>query len=160
MGPATGNNPLIVGSGVNLILAISVMTSNRLSGAAVAMLSPIFARFLGIGPPFWVIVPFIMLGNLAFVILWHMIGNAKVGSKPIYSYIIAAFCAALSKFLILLFGVSHVAISMLPDITEAQANAISNMFGVPQFITASIGGAVACVMLPFLKNALRGRRMG
>jgi len=153
MGRMTGNNQLIVGTGVNLMLAISVMTGGLWSGVAVGMLSPVFARFLGIGP-LWAIVPVIMIGNLAFAILWHLIGNFKIGSKQAYSYIIAAPCAALVKFLILYLGVSHVVIPMFLNIPEQQANAISNVFGITQFITASLGGVVACAMLPLLRNAI------
>jgi len=153
-GAMTGNTQLIVGSGVNLILAIAVMTSGIWSGSTVAMVSPVFARFLGIGPPFWVIIPFIMVGNLAFVIIWHKMGNAKIGSKPIFAYVIAAFCAALAKYLILFFGIVHVAIPMFLEVAPPQAAAIATVFGVPQFITAAIGGGIACVMLPLLRNAL------
>jgi len=153
VGSMTGGNQLIVGSGVNLILAIAVMTGGLWSGVAVGMLSPVFARFLGIGP-FWVIVPVIAIGNLAFVVLWHIIGNMKVGSKPLYSYALAAFCAAFVKYLILFLGVSYVAIPLFLDIQEPQANAISAIFGSMQFVTAAIGGAIACVLLPFLRNAM------
>jgi len=153
VGSMTGGNQLIVGSGVNLILAIAVMTDGLWSGAAVGMLSPVFARFLGIGP-FWVIVPVIAIGNLAFVILWHVIGNMKVGSKPLYSYALAAACAAFVKYLILFLGVSYVAIPLFLDIPEAQANTISAIFGSMQLVTAAIGGAIACVVLPFLRNAM------
>lgn len=153
MGPATGNNQLIVGSGVNLILAVAVMTGGFGSGAAVGVLSPIFARFLGIG--LMEAVPFIMLGNLAFAIVWHMIGNAKIGSKPVYAHVIAAVCAAFAKFLIIFLGVSYVVLPiLLHDIPQQRADAIAATFGITQFITASIGGGVACVMLPLLRNAL------
>jgi len=153
MGSATGNNQLIVGSGVNLILAIAVMTGGLWSGVAVGMLSPVFARFLGIGP-LWAIVPVIMVGNFAFAVLWHFIGNAKIGNKELYAHVLAAFSAAFVKFLVISFGVSRVVIPMFLDITEFQANALSNVFGIPQLVTASIGGAAACMILPFLKNAL------
>ena len=153
MGNATGNNQLIVGSGVNLILAIAVMTGGLWSGVAVGMLSPVFARFFGIGP-LWAIVPVIMVGNFAFAVLWHFIGNAKIGNKELYAHALAAFSAAFVKFLLLWIGVAHIVIPLFLDLPAPQANAISNIFGIMQFVTASIGGVVACIMLPFLKNAL------
>ena len=153
MGSLTFNNQLIIGSGVNLILAIAVKSSGLYSGIAVGMLSPIFARFLGIGP-LWAIVPVIMIGNLAFAIVWHVIGNAAIGSKPMYANALAALCAAFVKFLVLSIGVSHIAIPLFLDIPQQQAAVISNVFGVMQFVTASIGGAIACVVLPFLQNAM------
>jgi len=155
MGTATGNNQIIVGSGVNLILAISVMTGGLWSGVAVGMLSPVFARFLGIGP-LWAIVPVIMVGNFAFVVLWHFIGNAKIGTKELYAHGLAAFVAAFVKFLVILIGSVYIVVPMLSDnLTAQQANGILAAFGgTTQLVTASIGGAVACIMLPFLKNAL------
>src|SRR5690554_5821411 len=74
------NNTMITGSIVNLILIISVMMGGLLCGSTVAVLSPIFAKFFGIGP-LWTIIPFIALGNITLVLLWGFIGNRKVG-KP------------------------------------------------------------------------------
>ena len=46
---ATGNT-VITGSVVNMLLIISVMACGILSGIAVAVISPVMAKLIGIGP--------------------------------------------------------------------------------------------------------------
>ena len=59
----------ITGTCVNAVLAVSVLAAGLWSGIAVALLSPLFAFLLGIGPQLPPIVPSIAVGNLVFVLL-------------------------------------------------------------------------------------------
>lgn len=146
-------NQLITGSGVNLILIVSVMASGLPSGLVVAVLSPIMAKFFGIGP-MWELIPFMFLGNLALVLLWHFIGGLKL--KKIYiSYIVALIVAAVGKFLTLYLGIVKIAVPVILKLPEPQATAISNTFSLPQLITATIGGVVAVVILPAILKAVK-----
>ena len=74
MATAPLGNILITGSIVNLLLIISVMTCGLASGLSVAVISPVMAKLLGIGP-LWSLIPFIAAGNIVLVLLWHFIGN-------------------------------------------------------------------------------------
>ena len=58
---------LVTGSCVNGILAVTVLFAGMVSGITVAVLSPLFAFFLGIAPNL-VTVPVIMVGNTVYVI--------------------------------------------------------------------------------------------
>jgi hypothetical protein len=144
-------NTIVTGSIVNLLLIVSVMTCGFASGLSVAIVSPIMAKFIGIGP-LWSLIPFIIAGNVTLVLLWHFIGNRNIGRKYI-AYIIALICAAIAKFGVLYIGIVRIAIPTILSLPEKQAAIISNMFSIPQFITALIGGALAVVLLPRLKNA-------
>lgn len=147
-------NPLITGSIVNLILIVSVMTCGINTGIPVAFISPICARLLGIGPQLWTLIPFIMVGNIVLVLIWHLIGNRKIGiSKG--GYIVALIVAALAKFLALYVGIVKIAIPMFLKLPEAKASAISNMFSIPQLITALIGGILAIMILPVIKPLVK-----
>lgn len=146
-------NTLITGSAVNLILIVSVMLCGLGSGATVALISPILAKMFGIGP-LVALVPFIMLGNLVLVIVWNAIGNMKIGNNQILSYMSAAAAGAVAKFLTLYIGIVMVAVPKLLELPEPQAAKISQMFSLPQLITAAIGGALACVILPLVRNAI------
>lgn len=52
----------------------------------------------------------------------------------------------------------QIAVPMLLGLPQQQAAVISNMFSIPQLITALIGGAVAIVLFPRLKKAIREKR--
>ncbi|HZK37794.1 MAG TPA: ECF transporter S component [Clostridia bacterium] len=147
------NNTIITGSIVNLILVISVMMGGVLCGVTVAALSPIFAKFLGIGP-LWAIVPFIALGNITLVLFWNFIGKRETG-KARANHVIALIVAAVAKFLVLYISIVKVAIPFLLDLPEKQAGVISGMFSIPQLITALIGGVLAAIMLPILQRAVQ-----
>ncbi len=68
---------LVTGSLVNMMLIISVMTGGLASGLTVAAISPVMAKLVGIGP-LWELIPFIILGNVTLVLLWHIIGNRNM----------------------------------------------------------------------------------
>ena len=146
-------NTLVTGSIVNLILIISVMTCGLSTGLTVAVVSPMCAKLLGIGP-LWSLIPFIIAGNIILVIIWYFIGNRKIWKKN-FSYIIALVIAALSKFLILYLGIVQIAIPILLNLPKPQATIISNMFSIPQLFTALLGGILAIIALPFLKRSVK-----
>jgi Protein of unknown function (DUF1393). len=146
-------NTLITGSGVNMILIVSVMILGLSSGVTIAVISPILAKLLGIGP-LWALIPFIMVGNLVFVIIWHLIGKKDLGNKEVTSYIVALIVAALAKFAALYLGVVKIAIPIIIKLPEPQATAISAMFSIPQLVTAVIGGVIAITLIQVLKQAI------
>lgn len=149
-------NTMITGSVVNMLLIVSVMTCGMISGITVAVISPIMAKIIGIGP-LWSLIPFIVAGNITLVLIWHFIGNRHWGHK--YSSRIAALViAAVAKFLVLYFGIVKMAIPLFLGLPQPQASIISNMFSIPQLITALLGGAVALLVLTPLRRAIKERR--
>ncbi len=149
---ASLGNTLVTGSIVNLILIVSVMTCGVSTGITVGIISPVFAKIFGIGP-FWSLIPFIIVGNIVLIILWHLIGNCKT-KKIKLSYVIAMIVAAGAKFLVLYLGIVKLAIPVFLKLPEQKASVISNIFSIPQLITALIGGALALIILPVLKRAI------
>ena len=145
----SGRNQFITGSVVNMVLIVSVMTSGLATGLSVAAVSPIMATFLGIGPT-WVLVPFIIVGNIILVTLWHVIGNRKKGGKYA-AQIVALVVAAAAKFIVIYLFVVQIAIPYIPNIPRQAAV----IFSYPQLITASIGGALAIIALIPLRKAIK-----
>ena len=143
-------NQFVTGSGVNLILIVSVMICGVASGSCVALVSPVMAKMFGIGP-LWGLIPFIALGNLAIVLVWHIVGNRTMGGK-FTAYTVAAASGAVAKFLTLYLGIVKLAIPVILKIPEPQATVMSGMFSIPQLITALIGGSLAVILLPTLKK--------
>ena len=141
-------NPLITGSIVNMLLIISVMVCGLSSGVCVAILSPVAAKFFGIGP-LTSLIPFIMMGNLILVLIWYFLGNHK-------KHYIALFGGAFAKYLVLYIGIVKFAIPVLLNLPEKQASIISNMFSISQLMTALLGGILALLVYPRLKKAKIG----
>lgn len=139
----------VTGSCVNAILALTVLLAGRGSGFVVAFVSPQLAFALGIAPqPF--VVPAIMLGNLVYVELLHLLADPK--GKKILRQIVAWLVSAACKFGVLYLVVNKFLASLLP---APKAPQILAMFSWPQLITALIGGAVALLVFPPVKKALK-----
>lgn len=143
----------VTGSLVNLITILAILLCGLSSGVIVAALTPWFAFFLGIGPKIIGVVPCVMLGNIALVLVWFFIAGKSEKIMP--RYIIAAVVAAVAKCLVLYFGVVKIVVGFLQMANETQAKVLSYMFSYPQLITALIGGVLAIVLAPLLKKALK-----
>lgn len=147
-------NTLITGPVVNLILIISVMLCGLSSGLTVAVISPVMAKVFGIGPSSWMLIPFIIAGNIVLVLIWHLIGNREINGSNITPRIIALILAALAKFSVLYFGIVKIAVPLILNLPEPQASLMSNIFSIPQLITAALGGVLATLLLPLLEKAV------
>ena len=95
-----------------MLLVVSVMTCGMISGLCVAVISPVMAKLIGIGP-LWSLIPFIITGNIALILTWHFIGNRHWGHKHT-AQMIALVVAATGKFLIRYIGVAKIATAIPP----------------------------------------------
>ena len=147
----------VTGSLVNLILLLTLFLVGRAGGIIVAMLSPFLAVFIGMGPAFIQIVPFMAVGNAILVIVASFVGNhIAVGKvKDIIITSIGLIGASVSKFLFLWLGLVIVFLPLIPGIKEQQIAVISVAFSWPQLITALIGSGLAMMLVPLLKRALK-----
>lgn len=149
---------LVTGSCVNGVLALTVLFCGMSSGLTVALVSPVCAFLFNIAPQI-LTVPVIMLGNAAFVLILKLCcGDCRKLWKNILGLLGAAIC----KFTLLYVLVTHVICGILAEGLLAQGllktpmlNALPATFSIPQLITALIGGAVALLICPVLKKALR-----
>ena len=152
-------NQFVTGSAVNLILILSLLTCGPATGIVVGLVSPLFVSLIGFGPAFPPIVPFIVLGNVVFVIAWYLLrklySDEKSGLRHnIINYLIVVV-AALIKFLTLYTTIVMFAMPFLLNLNGAQSAVLSLAFSYPQIITAIIGGVIALVIAPRLKTALK-----
>lgn len=145
---------LITGSLVNLVLVVAAVVGGLASGLTVAILSPVFAFMLGIGPAFPHIVLCVMLGNAVLVLTWYFIVG-KHSDNKIASYVIAIISAAAAKFIFLYLSVVKLVVPIVLQIPAPKAAIVSSAFSFPQLITAIIGGVVAAVILPALRKAIK-----
>ena len=142
----------VTGSCVNAVLALTTLLVGLWSGAAVALVSPFCAFLLGIGPQLLPIVPAIAVGNIVFVVLLWALTRRK--GAPLERQAIGWLAAAVGKFLALYLIVVQLLCRVL-SLPQPQSDKFSAMFSWPQLVTALIGGAVALLLAPPLRRALK-----
>jgi len=153
-----GFGQLVTGSCVNAILAISVLVGGLGSGLTVALISPVLAFLLGIAPQI-LTVPAIMAGNAVYVVLLYVIaGNSKSIVRKVIAWVVAAaakFAALYAIVVGLICGVLSEGLLAAGTLKEPMLKALPATFSWPQLITALIGGAVALLIVPVLRKALK-----
>lgn len=140
----------VTGSCVNAVLAVAVLMGGFWSGAAVAVVSPFVAFMFGIGPQLLPIVPAIAAGNLVFVGALHLIHGP---APKLLGKVLAWLGASFGKFAMLYLLVVQLLCQVLP-LKQRQIDTFTNMFSLPQLVTALIGGGIAILIVPVLKKAL------
>ena len=147
---------LVTGSCVNAVLAIAALMVGMGGGLTVALVSPVFAYLFGIAPNL-LTVPVIMAGNAVLVVLLRGLAH-----QPLWRKIAAVAAAAVGKFAVLYALVNWVICGVAAEALLAQGllkapmlKVLPATFSWPQLVTALIGGALAMLMLPVLKKALR-----
>lgn len=148
----------VTGSLVNLILLVSVFMIGIYGGLSIAILSPILAFMAGIGPAFIQIIPFIVIGNTLLVTIAWLIAGKSIrcsSAKDFTGSVLGLVAASACKFLFLWIGLVMLALPMIPGIKEKQIAVIGAAFSWPQLVTALIGSALALILVPQLKKALK-----
>lgn len=145
----------VTGSLVNVITIVAVILNGLAGGITVAALTPWLAFLLGVGPGLVQVVPCIMLGNIALVLVWYFIAGKTDKIMP--RYVIATVVAALAKFIVLYLLVVQLLINTLHIVPEKQSAIMSTMFSFPQLVTAIIGGILAIILVPLLKKGLTSK---
>ena len=150
---------LVTGSCVNAVLAVSALVGGLSCGLVVALCSPVLAYLLAIAPQI-LTVPAIMVGNTVFVVLLSLLADKS--GKKIVKQIIAWITAAAAKFAALyaivvwlICGVLSESLLASGTLKPPMLTALPATFSWPQLFTALIGGAVALIITPVLRKALR-----
>ena len=154
---------LVTGSCVNAVLAITVLVVGLSGGITVALISPVCAFLLGIAPNSITVLP-IMLGNVCYVLILHLILGRSM--MPLWKQPAALIAAAGVKFGVLYILVVKVIcglasgallgkkIGNIVVLAPPMLKMLPTMFAWPQLFTALIGGAVAILIAPILRKAL------
>lgn len=147
-----GFGQLVTGACVNLLLAVAALTGGAWSGVSVALLSPIFAKLLGIGP-IWPLVPCVALGNAVYVLIHALLTRKALNKK---SYPAAGgwmVLAAGAKFAVLYVVLLKVVAPLVVPKAEMLAK-LAGTFGLMQLATALLGGVLALAVVPVLEKAI------
>lgn len=136
----------LVGPIVNAVLILTVLVCGVWYGIALGVLTPVLAWLLGqLAAPFGPFVPFIIIGNAIFVIIFYLFRNQK------YGQLIGIVLGAFFKFLFLFVSAKFIAktLSLVP---AKMLSKLAFAMGLPQLITALIGGLIAVILYSLLKN--------
>ncbi|MEN3184245.1 MAG: ECF transporter S component [Atribacterota bacterium] len=135
---------MVTGPLVNAMLLLATVFVGMASGVLIGLFTPWVALLRGILPaPLGPMVPFIMLGNAALVVVFGLF-RRKEGLLPeVTGMVLGAFV----KYLVLSQAVRFL-VTLPPRVAQ--------MMQIPQLITALLGGAVALL----LSRALRRIRFG
>jgi hypothetical protein len=148
-------NTFVTGSINNMLFILAVMLLGLSSAITLCVISPILATAFGIGP-LWPFVPFIIVGNIVLVILWHIIAckYEKKAGRCKTREVIALIVGASTKFLVLFIGIVNLVVPYILGLQEPQASVVSAAFSWPQIITASVGGLLAMLIYTPLSKAI------
>ena len=139
---------LVTGSCVNAVLAIAALVGGPACGVTVALISPVLAFLLGIAPQA-LTVPAIMAGNTVYVVLLYVLAGRH---RALWRQILAWLAAAAAKFATLY---AIVNILMAGLLSMNLPGKLLATFSWPQLFTALMGGAVALLITPVLRKALK-----
>lgn len=153
-----GFGQFVTGSFVNAVLAVSVLVGGLGCGITVAVISPVLAYLLGIAPQI-LTVPAIMVGNTVYVVLLYFIaGRSESIVRKVAAWLVAAaakFAALYAIVVGLICGVLSEGLLAAGTLKEPMLKALPVTFSWPQLVTALIGGAVALLIVPVLRKALK-----
>ena len=147
---------IVTGSCVNGVLAVTALVVGVYGGITVAVISPWLAYLLGIAPQI-LTVPAIMVGNTVFVLALHFVCGKNL-IRQIFAWLVAAaakFAALYGIVVWLICGVFSEKLLASGALKVPMLKALPISFGITQLFTALIGGAVALLIVPALRKALR-----
>lgn len=137
-----------VGPLVNMTLLIAVMVVGPGRALMIGCVTPLMAFMLGI-MPLPLLVPVVMLGNAAFILIYHCLSRKL--SKPYRIFAILAGASA--KFLLMAGMIRLMAHLFMPNMPAKLIQA----FSLPQFYTAMLGGMMALVLIRYIPRSVRNQ---
>jgi hypothetical protein len=135
---------------VNMTLLIAAITVGPAQAVMIGCITPLMAFMLGI-MPLPMLVPVVMLGNGALIIVFHYLSI-----KPLKRYLFVSLLAgAFAKFAVMASMIRLVSQLFMPGIPVRLIHA----FSLPQFYTAMLGGVAALILLRYLPESYKARRI-
>lgn len=148
----------VTGPLVNALLLLTLEWCGLGQAMAVGMITPMGAALRGILPlPLWVMMPFIAVGNAAFVGVFHLLRER--------SRVVALVAAAVVKFAWLSGAVTALVVWPLHVAVGGNVAAVAipqsiiNMMRWPQLGTALVGGILAFGVQGLVGVARRGGKL-
>ncbi|MEN1758885.1 ECF transporter S component [Anoxynatronum sibiricum] len=130
-----------VGPLVNMTLVIAAVVVGPALAVLIGCITPFMAFLLGI-MPLPVLVPVVILGNTALILVYTLMCKGLTRSFSFLSLLVAAT----AKFLVMATMIRFIAHFFMPNIPQRLIHA----FSLPQLYTALLGGLMALLILRYL----------
>jgi len=137
-----------VGPAVNAVLILTAVICGGFYGVLIGCLTPLLAYLTGqlssaLGP----FIPFIIIGNILFVLIFIILNN-----RSKYGKYLGIIIGALVKYVFLSISASKLIPLFNLNIPSKIATKLVITMGIPQLITALIGGAFALILIKILRK--------
>ncbi|MBZ9636436.1 ECF transporter S component [Clostridium sp. FP1] len=137
-----------VGPAINAILVLTAAICGGVFGVLVGCLTPLLAFLTGQLPnAFGPFIPFIIIGNILFVLSFVI-----VSKRGKYGKYLGIIIGAFIKYIFLWISASKLITLFQLNIPAKIASKLVIGMGVPQLITALIGGFFALILIEILRN--------
>ena len=140
----------VVGPTVNAVLILTAYFAGLKWALLVGILTPVLAFVSGVlAAPMAPFIPFIAAGNLIYIVFFSLLKDWKNGE------VLGIVLGALFKFAFLYFSASKLINLLSLGIPEPVKAKLVISMGIPQFITALVGGAAAILLYTLLNRRLK-----
>ncbi|WP_291571107.1 ECF transporter S component [Clostridium sp. UBA4548] len=140
-------NQFLVGPIINSILILTTILCGIKWGALTGVLTPILAWTVGqLLPPMAPFIPFIILGNIIYVILFNSVSKFKFGNY------IGILLGSFGKYLFLSISASKLVTLFGVNIPGKVLAKLAIMMSTPQLITGITGGVFALILFALLSK--------
>ena len=137
-----------VGPAVNAILILTAAICGGAYGILVGSLTPIIALLTGqLASPLGPFIPFIIIGNILFVISFIVFNN--IGK---YGNYLGIIIGSFMKYIFLSISASKLIPLFNLNIPTNIVNKLIITMGVPQLITGLVGGSFALILITLLRK--------
>lgn len=145
---------LITGTCVNFILALTTLVCGLSAGILAALVSPVAAFLIGIGPGYAYVVPAVCVGNVIMVMILYIFIGRKNDYVKWAVRIAGLLVAGTAKFTLLFLGVLNLVVPAL-NVPEDKVQTIVDVFSWPQLVTSVVGSLLAALIYAKLKKVLK-----
>lgn len=138
----------LTGPIVNALLIIVFFIVGIRSALVLCLIPSLMALVGGLIPAILApVVPFIMIGNVIYIISIDRIYTYFINKK--YAYLYGVVIGAIAKFIFIYFSTSFIAKLI---IKQELMQKVAQMMSWPQLATAVMGGMIAWIVLKWLKR--------
>jgi len=131
---------------INCILILTVLLTDRWFGLVVGSLTPLLALLVGqLATPLIPFIPFIMIGNFLFVYIFSLFQKGELTKRGI-----GIIIGAITKYAFLTLAATKLINIFNLNFPDKVAKALAISMGIPQLITALVGGTFALIIMGLL----------
>ncbi len=139
-----------VGPTVNAILILTLYFSGLKWALLVGVTTPVLAFLTGVlATPMAPFIPFIAIGNGVYILVFSLLKNKKHGETT------GIILASLLKFLFLYISATQIINIFAFGIPDPVKQKLAIAMGVPQFLTAMVGGFAGIFLYVLLKKRVK-----